>query len=76
MELVNEKEGGLLFTFSCSAAVAQSPGRFQDIIVKAGRNANRTGQILATCSAAADHPVLSSYPENKYLSGYLIRVCK
>jgi 23S rRNA G2069 N7-methylase RlmK/C1962 C5-methylase RlmI len=74
MQLLTKKGGGLLFTCSCSAAVVQNPGKFQDIISQAAIKVGKTAQILTTHSSAADHTVLSNYPENNYFIGCLLRV--
>ena len=74
MQLLNKKNGGLLFTCSCSAAMVQSQGTFQSVVSNAARSVGRTAQILSTQTAAEDHPVLSNYAETKYLTGLLLRV--
>lgn len=66
------RPGGLLATFSCSGAV--STELFQQIVFGAVADAGRDAQIVARLTAAADHPVLLSFPEGEYLKGLLLRV--
>jgi len=63
--------GGLLATFSCSGGV--SPELFQKIVAGAAQDAGADAQIVARFQAAADHPVVLSFPEGEYLKGMLLR---
>jgi len=66
------RPGGLLFTFSCSGAVA--PALFQKIVADAAVDAGRDAQILHRMTQAADHPVALSFPEGEYLKGLVCQV--
>ncbi len=63
---------GLLFTYSCSGGI--SDDLFQKIIAGAALDAGVDAQIVHKLHAAADHPVLLSFPEGAYLKGLLLRV--
>jgi 23S rRNA (cytosine1962-C5)-methyltransferase len=63
--------GGLLATFSCSAAM--SAELFQKILFGAATDARRDLQIVQRLGPAPDHPVLLSFPESDYLTGLLLR---
>lgn len=64
--------GGLLFTYSCSGGI--SDDLFQKIIAGAALDAGVNAQIVKKLHAAADHPVLLSFPEGAYLKGLVLRV--
>ncbi len=66
------RPGGILATFSCSGLV--DPELFQKIIFAAAADAGVDGQILTFLHQAPDHPVLLTFPEGRYLKGFLIRV--
>jgi 23S rRNA G2069 N7-methylase RlmK/C1962 C5-methylase RlmI len=68
------RSGGLLFTCSCSGAIAQTESLFMDILLEASRKCNRDITILSTTSSGEDHTVLASYPEGRYLTCVLLRV--
>ena len=65
------RPGGLLASFSCSGGV--SAELFQKILAGAALDAGVDASIVAHFAAAADHPVLLSFPEGDYLKGLLIR---
>lgn len=67
------REGGILFTFSCSGAI--SADLFQKVVFGASVDAGRDAQILERLTQAPDHPVLLSFPEGEYLKGLVCRVC-
>ena len=67
MQLLNP--GGLFFTFSCSGHMEDL--LFQKIVADAALDANRELKILRWLSQAPDHPVISSFPEGKYLKGLM-----
>lgn len=59
------KRGGLFATFSCSGLL-----KAEDFEATVVRTAHRLGlrlQILDRTGAGADHPVMSNYPEGRYL---------
>ena len=66
------RTGGLLFTYSCSGGI--SDDLFQKIIAGAALDAGVDAQIVRKLHAAADHPVLLSFPEGAYLKGLVLRV--
>jgi 23S rRNA (cytosine1962-C5)-methyltransferase len=66
------KPGGLLFTYSCSGGI--NDDLFQKIIAGAALDAGVNVQIVKKLHAAADHPVLLSFPEGAYLKGLVLRV--
>ena len=55
------KEGGLLFTFSCSQAVDKA--QFQSIVMAAAIEAGRKAQIIFQLDQPDDHPVNIYHPE-------------
>jgi 23S rRNA (cytosine1962-C5)-methyltransferase len=66
------RPGGLLATYSCSGGI--SDDLFQKIIAGAALDAGVDAQIVRRVHAAADHPVLLSFPEGAYLKGLVLRV--
>lgn len=65
-------EGGLLFTFSCSAHV--TPALFRDMLFGAAADADRPVQILHFLHAPPDHPIDLFHPQGEYLKGFVVRV--
>ncbi len=65
------RSGGLLASFSCSGGV--SAELFQKILAGAALDAGVDASIVGRFAAAADHPVLLSFPEGDYLKGLLLR---
>jgi 23S rRNA (cytosine1962-C5)-methyltransferase len=65
------RTGGLLASFSCSGGV--SAELFQKILAGAALDAGVDASIVGRFAAAADHPVLLSFPEGDYLKGLLLR---
>lgn len=61
--------GGFLFTFSCSGHMEDL--LFQKIVADAALDAGRELKILRWLSQAPDHPVITSFPEGKYLKGLM-----
>jgi 23S rRNA (cytosine1962-C5)-methyltransferase len=59
------KDGGLLFTCSCSGAV--SAEMFQDVLHETAHEAGREAKVLEVRSQSPDHPVALSCPESRYL---------
>ncbi len=68
------KNGGIIFTFSCSAAMTRD--NFKLPLAWAAADASVEIQILRTLSAGEDHPVRLSFPESEYLKGFVLRVIK
>jgi 23S rRNA (cytosine1962-C5)-methyltransferase len=65
------RPGGLLASFSCSGGI--SAELFQKILAGAALDAGADAAIVGHFAAAADHPVLLSFPEGEYLKGLLLR---
>ena len=65
------REGGLLFTYSCSGGV--SADLFGKIVAGAATDAGVSARIEGRLSAAPDHPILLSFPEGEYLKGLVLR---
>ncbi len=66
------RPGGLLFTYSCSGGISED--LFQKIVAGAALDAGVDASIVHKLHAAADHPVLLSFPEGAYLKGLVLRV--
>ncbi len=66
------RPGGVLFTFSCSGAVAAD--LFQKIVFGAVADTDRRAQIIGRMSQSSDHPVALTFPEGAYLKGLICRV--
>ncbi len=63
--------GGHLMTFACSHHVTAS--RFEEICREAAADAGISPWVVEPLTQAADHPVLLTVPETRYLSGLLLR---
>ena len=59
--------GGQLFTFSCSGAIDDD--FFAKIVDSAASDAHRPLRTVRWLSQGPDHPVLTSFPEGRYLKG-------
>ncbi len=68
----NIKNGGLLFTFSCSQAI--TPELFTSAVMSASINAGRNVRILHHLTHSPDHPVSIFHPEGEYLKGLVLMV--
>ncbi|MDR3328033.1 MAG: class I SAM-dependent rRNA methyltransferase [Prevotellaceae bacterium] len=66
------KNGGIVFTFSCSQAVSKE--QFRLAVFSAAAQSRRTVKILHQLSQAADHPVNIYHPEGEYLKGLVLYV--
>jgi 23S rRNA (cytosine1962-C5)-methyltransferase len=64
--------GGFLFIASCSHNVERA--LFDDEVRRGLGDARRSGRILLSSGAAADHPVHPLLPESVYLKGSLIQL--
>lgn len=64
------RQGGLLFTYSCSGAI--SADLFQKIVAGAANDAKVDARILRRLSAGVDHPMTTSFPEGEYLKGLML----
>jgi 23S rRNA (cytosine1962-C5)-methyltransferase len=63
--------GGLLFTFSCSAAITVE--LFQKIVAGAVIDARVDAHLLQRLAAGLDHPMSMTHPEGEYLKGLMLR---
>jgi 23S rRNA (cytosine1962-C5)-methyltransferase len=63
-------KNSFLFTYCCSHHISES--NFEEMLVKAGREAGRKIQILDFANCSYDHPVLPQMSETKYLKGYIL----
>lgn len=61
---------GLLFTFSCSGAIAFE--LFQKVVADAAIDAGRDTRILMRLEESPDHSVPLTFPEGRYLKGMKI----
>ena len=68
------RNGGIIATFSCSAAMTRE--NFRMMLSWAAADAHAEVQILRTLSAGEDHPVRLSFPESEYLKGAVIRIIR
>ncbi len=64
--------GGFLFIASCSHNVERP--LFDEEVKRGMGDSRRSGRILLSSGAAADHPVHPSLPESVYLKGSLIQL--
>ncbi len=61
------RTNGILFTFSCSGHISNEI--FNQIISSAAFDSGREVRIIKLLTQAADHPILTSFPESQYLKG-------
>lgn len=66
------KQGGILFTFSCSQAISKE--QFRTAVFTAAAQARRKVRILHQLHQPADHPVDIYHPEGEYLKGLVLYV--
>jgi 23S rRNA (cytosine1962-C5)-methyltransferase len=62
--------GGVLATFSCSYWLSRE--RFLAILEDAARDAGVRLRYLEERGQAPDHPMVSGYPESRYLKGFIV----
>ena len=62
--------GGILATFSCSYWLSRE--RFLAILEDAARDAQVQIRYLEERGQAPDHPMVSGYPESRYLKGFIV----
>jgi 23S rRNA (cytosine1962-C5)-methyltransferase len=62
--------GGVLATFSCSHHVSDTA--FEAMVRDAAGDAGVRARVLAPLGQSADHPVLLTVPETRYLKGLLL----
>jgi 23S rRNA (cytosine1962-C5)-methyltransferase len=66
------RDGGIIFTFSCSQAVSRE--HFRKSVFVAAANTGRRVRILHQLTQPADHPVSIYHPEGEYLKGLVLMV--
>ena len=66
------KEGGLLFTFSCSQAIDKD--MFRLAVFSAAAMSGRKVRILHQLHQPQDHPISIYHPEGEYLKGLVLWV--
>lgn len=66
------REGGILFTFSCSQVVTKD--QFRMAVFTAAAQAGRCVRILHQLHQPADHPINIYHPEGEYLKGLVLYV--
>jgi 23S rRNA (cytosine1962-C5)-methyltransferase len=66
------RNGGLIFTFSCSQHI--SADLFRKIVFGAAKDSGRNVKVLHQLSQAPDHGFSIYHPEGEYLKGLVIQV--
>lgn len=66
------KNGGFLFTFSCSQAIDKE--EFQTIVFSAAAIANRKARLVKQLHQGCDHPISIYHPEGDYLKGLMLEI--
>lgn len=66
------RQGGILFTFSCSQVVTKD--QFRQAVFTAAAQAGRKVRILHQLHQPADHPINIYHPEGEYLKGLVLFV--
>lgn len=66
------RNGGILFTFSCSQVVTKD--HFRNAVFTAAAQAGRKVRILHQLHQPADHPINIYHPEGEYLKGLVLYV--
>ncbi len=66
------KDGGLIFTFSCSQHIDKD--LFRKIVFGAAADAARPIAVLKQLTQPEDHPINIFHPESEYLKGLLLRI--
>ena len=68
----NIRQGGIIFTFSCSQVVTKE--NFRKSVFAAAANTGRKVRILHQLGQPVDHPVNIYHPESEYLKGLVLYV--
>lgn len=66
------RNGGVLFTFSCSQAVTRE--QFRTAVFSAAAQTHRNVRILQQLTQPTDHPINIYHPEGEYLKGLVLYV--
>jgi 23S rRNA (cytosine1962-C5)-methyltransferase len=64
------KQGGLLFTFSCSQVVDTK--LFYNTVMSAAIQVGRAAKVMHHLTQPTDHPVNIYHPEGEYLKGLVL----
>jgi 23S rRNA (cytosine1962-C5)-methyltransferase len=72
LAMMKVRNGGLLFTFSCSQVVG--PQLFYDTVVAAGIGTGKKIRVMHQLSQGPDHPIQLYHPEGHYLKGLVLHV--
>lgn len=72
MAMEKIRDGGILFTFSCSQVVDRT--LFCNTIMAAAIEAGRTVRVMHHLSQPPDHPMNIFHPEGEYLKGLVVYV--
>jgi len=65
------RKDGILSTYSCSHHVSER--EFFDMIRDASVDAKRTLRVVDRHTQRADHPVVATIPETRYLKGFTLQ---
>ncbi|WP_417612943.1 class I SAM-dependent rRNA methyltransferase [Owenweeksia hongkongensis] len=66
------KEGGIIFTFSCSQHVGAQ--LFEDTLRAAAIESGRNIKIMDRLTQPIDHPINIYHPEGEYLKGFILHI--
>ena len=66
------KQGGIVFTFSCSHHIDRD--LFRKIVFSAAADSGRQVRILHQTTQSPDHPISIYHPEGEYLKGLVLEV--
>lgn len=62
------KNGGILVTCSCSAAMKREQGEFVEMVRMAGMQVGKEVKLIAKLGASSDHVIAPEYTEGDYLT--------
>ena len=63
-------EGGILATFSCSYWISRE--RFLETLEAAAADTGMRLRYIRELCQSPDHPIVSGYPESRYLKGFIV----
>jgi 23S rRNA (cytosine1962-C5)-methyltransferase len=66
------KQGGIIFTFSCSQVISKND--FRLVVFSAAAQSGKKVKILHQLAQPADHPINIYHPEGEYLKGLILSV--
>ncbi len=67
-------DGGTLATFSCSFWISRD--RFLETLEASAADAGMALRYIQELCQAPDHPIVSGYPESRYLKGFIVKAEK